>query len=253
MIDPLAKRRPRVQSVSRAASVLMCIAKTDEGAAPKAIAGELGLSLQTIYHLLHTLTEVGLVCRNQQQQYVMGLSVGTLAQAFSRQLAPPEHLSRLLRLVARETGETAYVAGWWNEEITALGVARGSNPVQIAEVAHGFARDAHARASGKVLLAFASASSREGYLEKHPLSKRTKNTLTSRHALEKEFQEIRELGYGVDREEFVEGLSCVAVPLDGGRSPYALGLSAPTDRFDSRLEEFLSVLRRAATVSPQSR
>lgn len=245
--------RPRIQSVARAASLLMHIAKADEGVAPKQIASYLGLSIQTVYHLLHTLTEAGFVCRNQQHLYVLGLSIGTLAHAFSRQLAPPEHLAPLLRLIARETGETAYIAGWWNGEITALGVARGTNPVQVAEVAHGFARDAHARGSGKLLLAYASAAVRDGYLESHALTRRTSHTLTNRVALEKEFQGIREQGHAFDREEFVEGLSCVAVPLDGGRSPYALGLSAPTERFERQCEQYLQVLLRVAKMATTPR
>ena len=247
------EHRPRVQSVARATAVLMHIAMSDEGVAPRQVASALGLTVQTVYHLLHTLTQAGFVSRNEQNLYVLGLSIGTLAQAFSRQLAPPAHLAPLLRLIARETGETAYVAGWWNGEITALGVARGTNPVQVAEVAHGFARDAHARASGKLLLAYASDPVREGYLETHPLSRRTKHTLTSRSELEKEFSRIREMQFAVDREEFVEGLSCVAVPLDGGRSPYALGLSAPVDRFERQFAENLKALTGAATMAASTR
>lgn len=247
--DGQEARRPRVQSVSRAASILMRIASTDEGMSPKRLAGDLRLPVQTVYHLLHTLTEVGFVARNQQNLYVLGLSFGTLAQAFSRQLAPPEHLAPLLRSIARETGETAYVAGWWNGEITALGVARGTNPVQVAEVAHGFAQDAHARGSGKLLLAYASAAVRDGYLESHALNRRTNQTLTTREALEEEFQHIRRQGHAVDREEFVEGLSCVAVPLDAGRSPYTLGLSAPTERFKQHFDQYLDVLLRAARMA----
>lgn len=245
--------RPRIQSVARAASLLMHIASVDEGVSPKQIAGALGLSIQTVYHLLHTLTDAGFVCRNQQHLYVLGLSIGTLAQAFSRQLAPPEHLAPLIRLIARETGETAYVAGWWNGRVTAFGVARGTNPVQVAEVAHGFSRDAHARGSGKLLLAYASATVRDGYLESHALTRRTSHTLTSRAALEKEFQRIREQGHAFDREEFVEGLSCIAVPLDAGRSPFALGLSAPTERFERQWEKYLEVLLRTAKMAKTPR
>lgn len=247
------ERRPRIQSVARATAVLMHIAMSDEGVRPRQLASVLGLTVQTVYHLLHTLNEAGFVSRNEQNLYVLGLSVGTLAQAFSRQLAPPANLAALLRLVARETGETAYLAGWWNGEITAVGVARGTNPVQVAEVAHGFAQDAHARASGKLLLAYASTSVREGYLESHRLSRRTKHTLTSRAALDKEFSRIREMQFAVDREEFVEGLSCVAVPVDGGRSPYALGLSAPVERFERQIAEYLKVLTDAAATAASAR
>jgi DNA-binding IclR family transcriptional regulator len=47
----------------------------------------------------------------------------------------------------------------------------------------------------------------------------------------------------VEREEFFLGLSCMAVPVDGGMSPFAIGIAAPTDRINGNLETYLDALR----------
>jgi IclR family transcriptional regulator, acetate operon repressor len=190
--------------------------------------------------------ETGVLTRDDRNRYLLGVRVGTLVEGFTRQLAPSEHLGPIVRDVARETGEIAYASGWWGGEISVLAVARGANPIQAADVPRGYAGDAHARASGKLLLAFAPQAVREAYLGTHKLSRLTPNTITTRAALRAELGRIREQGYAVDNEEFVEGLCCLAVPLDAGYSPFVLAVSCPRERFLEEQDRYRSVLQRIA-------
>ena len=246
--------RPRVQSVARAASILLAIARSDNGLKPKEISTALGISLQTIYHLLHTLAQTGLIARNERNHFVVGLNAGVLGEALTRHLAAPEYLAPVVREIARTTGETAYAVGWWNGEIVTLSVARGHQPVHAAEVPHGFSRDAHARASGKLLLAYASPTVRDEYLRSHPLRRCTPHTITTLKAMARECDAIRQQGYSVDREELTKGLCCIAVPIADGLAPFALGLSAPADRFQKEFPRYLAALRlTAANVRSSAR
>ena len=245
----VAQTRPRIQSVARAAQILVAVARSDDGLTSKQIAELLGVSRQGAYHLIHTLTGVGLLARGERSRYVLGLSVGTLAAAFARQLAAPEQLAGHVRALAAATNETAYAAGWRESEIVVLTVARGSAPVQAMEVAAGTTEDGHARASGKLLLAFAPADVRERYLAGHPLRRRTSRTITTRKRLDAELAQIRELGYAVDEEEFADGLCCLAVPLHGGAAPYAISVSAPAERFRRGRERYLEAARAAAAAA----
>jgi IclR family acetate operon transcriptional repressor len=114
--------------------------------------------------------------------------------------------------------------------------------VSVSEINMGLVGDAHARASGKVLLAFAPPDLRSEYLATHPLRSRTANTIVDPGEFEVELQRIRELGYAVDREEFIQGVSCLAAPLEGGAFSYAIALSAPTDRFRENFDRYLHAL-----------
>ena len=109
------------------------------------IAAQLGLGRQGTYHLLHALVGCGMLTRNhgpvapvRENRYVPGLEVATLADAFSRQSAAPEHLAPLVRQVAAETGETAYAVGWRDGEIVNLVSAPGSNAIQAMSVPQGY-------------------------------------------------------------------------------------------------------------------
>ena len=233
--------------MARAVDILLAIAASESGLMTREISTQLGIALQTTYHLLHTLADSGLIMRNERNRFVVGLTVSALAEALKRHVAAPEYLAPVVRDIARTTGETAYAVGWWNDEIVTLSVARGHHPVLAAEVPHGFSRDAHARASGKLLLAYAMAGARADYLRTHPLRRCTKSTLTTLKAMAAECEKIRRREYSVDEEELTVGLCCIAVPIAGGHAPYALGLSAPRDRYVEHFDRYLAALRSAAT------
>lgn len=238
-------RKPRVQTAVRTVSILMAIAASENGLKAKEIVDRLGLPRQATYHLLHTLVVSGAIRKNEQNRYVLGLAIATLAEGFRRQVGPPAQLAAIVRHIASETGETAYAAGWLEGEIVNLVSVPGSNPIQAMSVPQGYSLHAHARATGKLLLAFASADVRERYLDGHELTARTARTLTSRERLEQEFARIREAGYAVDREEFTPGLCCLAVPAGGAYGVFAVGVSVPRDRFRQSRESLLAAMRAA--------
>jgi IclR family acetate operon transcriptional repressor len=225
----------------------VAIAQSGAGLTTREISERVGIGRQATYHLLHTLTSTGMVRRDDHNRYVLGFRVGTLAESFNRQLAPSEHLAPIVRALAAETSETSYASGWWSGEILAFTVVRGTNPLQV-EVPQGYVGNAHARASGKLLLATASPVVRDGYLSTHKLKALTSNTITTRKALDRELEEIRDRGYAVDDEELAPGLRCLAVPFDEGYSPFVLALGGPRDRILEHEDEYLAAMRRLAAA-----
>lgn len=231
-----------MQSAARAVNVLLEVARSEKGLTAKEISQRLEIGRQATYHLLHTLVETGVLTRTDGHCYVLGLRVGILAEGFGRQLAPAEHLAPIVREIAQRTGETSYATGWWSSEITVLAVARGTSPISASEVSQGHVGEAHARASGKLLLAYAPASSRQHYLETHELTALTEHTKTDVASLEEEFARIRAQGYSEDQEEFAVDLCCLAVPVTKADSPFALSISAPRERFLQQRDRYLSEL-----------
>lgn len=222
----------RIQSVSRASRLLMWLASRPHGATAKEAAFATKIALPTTYHLLNTLVDEGLLAKDPQRRYTLGRSCALLAQAYLRGSAVPDSLVGALRRLAERTEETVYLADWGEHDIRVLASVEGRNIVRVAEVAAGPYADAHARANGKVLLAYAWPEVRAAYLEQHPLERRTEETICDPDDFEAELAAIRDRGYALDREEFSTGVSCVAAPiLEDGALVAALGVSVPTDRF----------------------
>ncbi|HTF62778.1 MAG TPA: IclR family transcriptional regulator C-terminal domain-containing protein [Edaphobacter sp.] len=247
--DQTADAKPRVQSALRAISILLAVSESPNGLKIRDIAEKLRLSRQVTYHLIHTLHATGIIHKNENNRYVLGLASMAIAEGFHRQLAPPEHLARRVRSIVAATDEAAYASGWVDGEIVALSTARGQSPVGAAQIPEGFSGHAHARAAGKLLLAIADREVCENYLDCHPLESRTAKTITDRAVLVKEFQTIREREYSTDDEEFHDSIRCLAVPIDGLGGRFVLGISVPSARFDTNFEQYLAVLKNAARIN----
>jgi IclR family acetate operon transcriptional repressor len=245
-----AAAKTRIQSVGRAARVLLWVADQPHGASAKEIAQSQGLALPTTYHLLNTLVDEGLLAKDVHRRYILGRSSAILAQAYLRGKAVPESLLAALRELSRRTGETSYLADWGEHEIRVLGSVEGSRMLRVAEVTSGVYDHGHARANGKLLLAYARPEVREAYLRTHPLVPLTDNTICDRQALDRELDRIHERGYAYDEQEFANGVACVAAPLlQNGQFVAALGLSVPADRMDKDRAELTKVLLEVAAAA----
>jgi IclR family transcriptional regulator, acetate operon repressor len=233
----------RIRSVARASQLLLWVAQQPRGATAKEIAQAQGLALPTTYHLLNTLVDQGLLAKGPDRQYILGRGTAILAHAYLRGRAVPDNLLAGVRELARRTEETAYLADWGEHDIRVLASVEGSQIVRVASVGSGSYEHAHARANGKVLLAYAPLEVRQAYLRAHPLVPLTDSTITDPRELEKELEGTRKRGYAYDEEEFSVGLSCVGAPLLlDGHLVAALGLSVPTDRFKQRRAELTKAL-----------
>lgn len=230
-------------------TVLAAVASNGSMSA-KEVSATLQSPLPTTYHMLNTLVAEGALVKNGARGYRLGPTIGALSDAYLEQGEPVAMLESSLRELANLTGETAYVSAWQNGEIAVVATAEGSHAVRVMQLQRGAHGHAHARASGKLLLAFARSGLREQYLREHPLEPRTVTTIVDAAALEKEFETIRQRGYSTDLEEFSDDVSCIAVPvMAGGRIIAALTVSCPTSRFNRSRDELvdtaLSVARSA--------
>jgi IclR family transcriptional regulator, acetate operon repressor len=237
--------KPRIQSVARAASVLDEIARSPAGLSAQELSAATGLSRATTYHLVQTLTAVGLVAAGADRRYRIGIRAGAIVDGFERHVVPQDFLP-LARALAQRTGETAYVAGREGPQLVLLCSVPGHHPVSVAHSPVGPIEHGHARASAKLLLALAPEDARERYLAANPLTRMTSHTITSRGELLAEFEQIRQEGYATDLEEFHEGVCCFAAPLARGGAPYALALSAPKARFEAHRDEYLDAVLLSA-------
>ena len=237
-----------IRSVSRAARLLLAAARRRGLSAAEG--GELlGVPQPTAYHLLNTLRLEGLLSK-EGVRFVLGPQIGVLADAWVQSDTPPSFLLGALRHLAAETGETAYLAAWREGGIRALASVGGVRAVRVATTANGPYLSPHARATGKLLLAFADEARREAVLGTASLEPVTPRTITDRAELARHFEAIRATGYAEDHEEFMEGVSCIAAPvLLEGTLVAALTVSAPTQRFASHREELRDAVLRAARAA----
>ncbi|HVC24096.1 MAG TPA: IclR family transcriptional regulator [Candidatus Dormibacteraeota bacterium] len=236
------------QSVVRAVRLLVLVGRRLGASNVTELALESGLAVPTAYRLLSTLVSEGLLEKDSASRYWLGPKVGLLAETYQQEGAPPPYLIQPLEALRDRTGETVYLAGWRRGKMRILHALEGTQPVHVSVPIDAPYTNAHARATGKLLLAFAPAGQSDGYLPTEKLQQLTPNTITTHAILDAQLQEIRTRGYAFDDEEFQVGVGCVsAAALDGTTILAAFSLSAPISRFLERRDELLAAATEAAS------
>jgi DNA-binding IclR family transcriptional regulator len=107
----------------------------------------------------------------------------------------------------------------------------------------------HCSAIGKLFLALAASPRRRRLLQCLELRPFTDNTITDSPRLEAELRQIRKEQVSFDREEYLVGVVCMAVPVTGknGEMLAALAVQAPEARMNVQTaRRHLPALRRTA-------
>jgi len=126
------------------------------------------------------------------------------------------------------------VAKWnYTSGVSECGIARANSPPWLIPTA-----------SGKLFFSLLPARTRKRLLETLPLERRTARALVEPALLEAEFARIRDLRFGTDNEDFINGLVAASVPvLDaGGRPIAAVAVHGLVGR--SSLERGMSLVQR---------
>lgn len=241
--------RPRgpVRSVDKAARILLLFGG-EEVLTARDVAARLSMPVPTAYNLLETLVVTRLLRKTAARAYELGPAVGVLSDALQRRLAPPAFLLDPLHELAAATRETAYLSRWQDDDAVILATVEGVQELRVSGLHSGTRGEAHARASGKLFLAYAGPDVRERYLARNPLTALTETTITDRRELDAELERIRAAGISLDREEFADGVSCVSAPvLEHGVVIATYTVAAPTARFD--LDRLVAAAKAAAAAA----
>jgi DNA-binding IclR family transcriptional regulator len=224
---------PGTRAVDRAALLVATVVHADEPLSFADLQETSGLAKSTTSRMLTALERGGLLERDPSGSYV----AGRLFWLYAARHDPWAELVRLARPTMEAIGERTH-------ETVNLSVTRGDRVVQVAQVDSRFmlgTRDwtevdvpAHCSSLGKVFYAYDVLPIPRG-----PLERRTAATLTDADDLRLEAKRIRARGWASTTDELEVGLSGVAVPVErsGAEVIAALGISGPTPRLGSRLDE----------------
>lgn len=250
-VEP-AKQRQVIQSVARASRILLTVARSPHGLTATEVASIVGLSMPTAYHLLATLEEEKLLSKESGKRYTLGMSAIDIANSPGLRVRVDAKHRQALRRLAETTRETAYLTGWFRGEIRILAMVEGSQAVRVAGLEVGFTGDVHARASAKVLLAFADEEQRSSILDNHEYTRFTPMTVSDRAGLEAQMAEIRRTGILYDRGEYREDVRSLSAPIrSDGRVVAALAVTVPSSRYERTESTLVQALLSAVTLAEQ--
>lgn len=233
--------------------VLNFLAKHPEGVNPAEVGQFLGKSSHTAYYLLNSLCLEGFAEHGDDHKYHLKLHRNPVPQEVSN--ATAEVLKESMGELTRATRCRAYL--WvYEQDHMRLEDSQGHQGqpklMSIGQVLRG---EAHATATGKLMLARLTKGELRKYLKRTGLQPFTPNTITDLECLEEELEEVRRSGVAFSREEYLEGWFGIAAPVApqaGGQSLIgSLGIAVPKNRFAKDHDHLLKLTRSFALQAGQ--
>ena len=232
--------------MARALALLDELAASETGLGVNELARRIAVNPSTASRLLATLESGGLVQRDGQGPYRLGLRLVTLADRVLSRLDLQALARPVLVDLMQSTGETATLSvPGEREAITVDSVPSRSSVVSMARL--GRPSISHATAVGKVMLAFGGG----GVPPERDLVALTDRTITDRRALVAEVDSVRERGYGTVFGEREQDVNAIAAPVfdNTGALAAILGLQGPASRLEDPTRLLATLRRGAATLT----
>lgn len=220
------------------------------------VAERLHVSKSSAHALLRSLAEVGLLSCTVRGRYRLGWRFLDLGETLKASLSLRGTALPFMRSLASKHRETVQLSVLDRERVLFLERIEGTHPVRFSGAPIGARWPSHATASGKVLLSVRPKAEIAQLVQVEGLRAITPNTITDIDRLCEQLEIVRRVGYALDVEESVPGVSAIAAPLrlDRGVTVAALTMALPTTRFRANQQAMRkAVIDTAAAISHEIR
>ncbi len=232
-----------VRAVERAADILFCFGPNESELDVPSLRRMTGLNRPTLYRLLHTLEQKGLICSfGKPRKFQLGHRVVPLAQAWNGGVPILQIAKPFLEILWQVTEETVAltVALSPHERFCAFEI-RGPQPISFSR-GMGYAEVLHKGACGKVIFAHLPDDQMEIGLSIIPAGK-------ARAALRSELLAVRKSGYAITYGEIISGAVAISAPIlnSDGFIEGSVGVFGPDTRLRGKnLKQIVALTRDAA-------
>jgi DNA-binding IclR family transcriptional regulator len=219
-------------AIEKALAVLEAVSDQPQAVGLPDLAVRLELPRQTVHRLLGQLERAGLVVRDpSRERYSVGPRVAKLSFATLRSLNQAAPIRSILQDLVDEIGETCNVGVLDGLDYVYLQRIECDWPLRL-HMEIGSRRSAYSVSGGKVLLAHLDAKLCRRLLRSRKLRPATSHTLVRVAELEAELAKIRELGFALNDQEYMDGIVGAAVPVidPKGNVLAAVGMQGPLPR-----------------------
>lgn len=198
-------------------------------------AREAGYNKTTTYRLLQTLISAGWLVRSETGAYRLGTRLLVLGAIARADLDLRNEAMPYMQALSDDFGDTAFLMVPGDHGAVTIEAVQGRNPVRVHGVGVGTILPYYVAAGPVVLAAFSPELEAEVLADQR--TRFTKQTTIAKGALRAKFAHVREVGYSVSLEDYIDDVAAVAAPvLDPAGTPIAaLSVGGPANHFDEPL------------------
>ncbi|MCL4763134.1 MAG: IclR family transcriptional regulator, partial [Burkholderiales bacterium] len=238
-----------VRVLQRALAILECFSREKPALTLQEIYRKVELPKSTTFRLVTTLQNSGYLLQRADQRYSLSYKLLLLGSVVLETQDVREITRPVMEELARVTGETVTLSTRSGHERICLDVVESSSLLRSI-VLPGDRLPLLYGATGKMLLAQLDDATIEEIRKTQQLPRKR----ISRKDLAETVARIRERGYALTRDDRVDGVMAISVPLrdNTGQVRYCMTVTGPSIRFKGReqalVEQMLRVGRRLSTL-----
>jgi DNA-binding IclR family transcriptional regulator len=243
--------RNTLQTLDRAQKLLEILANSPNPLSVAEISRRLSTNRTTVYAMVNSLAGGNFIHKDRATgKYTIGYKVFELGQKYRYRFpflaATQSHIIMLVDKWKLNTYVSIYIFGGENL------IIEDSYPSSPRILNNGSKTPAYATAMGKVLMAGLCTKELKEEIQRIAFKPFTPNTIINPERFLQELDKIRQQGYAIDDEEYVNGISCCAAPIQdvSGKTIAALSISGETERItDNSTRIIRDVMLAAQSIS----
>lgn len=221
-----------VPNLDRALTIIEYLNQVAREVSLSEIAKALDFPQNSVYRIMMTLLARGYVERDAKtKRFMLSQKFLTISNSVSIDRNLIEIAVEFMRGLRDQTKETVLFGGLIGTEGVVLDQVPGTHHFRFM-VDRGTRFPLHTAAPGKSIIALMPRKEREVFIERLEFTRFTGNTITCKEEFRQELERVREVGYGLDHGEELEGQNCIgAAIVDHYSYPVAsVWITAPSNR-----------------------
>lgn len=247
--EPSTERKT-IDAVQTTLTIIEALQELD-GAGVTELANHVGVTKGTIHNHLATLEANDYVVKDDDDVYQLGFRFLDTAHHARNRIKIYDLITQEIDKLAEETGEMALFTVEEHGKGVCLYRSFGKHAIETP-LYIGYRSHLHRTAVGKAILSQLPPERVDEILDRHGLPGVTEHTITDRDELFAELETIREEGVAYNREETIQGLIGVGMPILNHYEKVnaAISVIGPVSRIDEQTlnENILEAIRQRSNV-----
>jgi IclR family KDG regulon transcriptional repressor len=202
----------RVPALDKCFSILALMAEAKRPFGFNEIVKHLGLNKSTVFNILHTLNDLNVLDKGPDGRFRLGPRLFVLGNAAAGGSELIQTVHPYLEIINRDFELSAFFGILSRSDVIILDKADRAHRIKLSSEI-GMRIPVFAGVAGKALLSQLCETDIDKILSENTPKRYTSRTIIDKSTFKKEIMSVKKTGIAYDREEYIEGLVAVAIPL----------------------------------------
>jgi IclR family transcriptional regulator, KDG regulon repressor len=213
----------RVPAVDKTFAILDLLAKTNEPLGISEITRALNFNKSTVFNISHTLADLEILKQAPDNKFSLGIKFYLLGRASRIGSEIISTIHPYLQLINQKTNLSVFLGIRSDSHAIIVDKVDAAADIKISSEI-GMRLPLLAGAGGKAILSRMAGQEIDRILSAKALRRHTRYTVVDKTRYKKLLKKVRQEGFALDKEEYIEGIRALAVPLNinRGSSQFAI-------------------------------